>query len=114
MDYAELTRRLRAWAAKGPKASRRRYVRLAEAFLSYARARGARDPSQIGRRLAYEWIGEANHRMRYYSVRLVWVTLQRPPLPRPSLLTKGGGSRRSRGEGKPSPRGGDFASTAGP
>ncbi len=86
ISYPELIRRLRAYAAKGPKAARKRYTSLAEAFVAYARARGAHDPSQIGRRLAYEWIDEANHRMRYYAVRLVWVMLDRPPLPKPLVL----------------------------
>lgn len=84
ITYHELTRRLHAWAGKGPKASRRRYLTLALSFVSYCRARGAMDPSQIGRKLAYEWIGEANQRMRHYAARQVWLALDRPPLPPPS------------------------------
>lgn len=83
MTYSELIRRLHAWAAKGPKASRRRYLSLALAYLAWARSRGAHDPSQLSRRLAYEWISEANSRMRYYAARRVWLELDRPPLPPP-------------------------------
>lgn len=84
ITYHELRRRLHSWATKGSKDARRRYLTLALSFVSYCRSRGAADPSQIGRRLAYEWISEANHRMRYYAVRQVWLALERPPLPRPS------------------------------
>lgn len=99
-SYAELIRRLHAYAGRGPKASRRRYTRLAEALLAYARARGAHDPSQLSRRLAYGWIAQANQRMRYYAARLVWVLLDRPPLPPPRAADTPppaqGSSRRGR------------------
>lgn len=100
MDWLELEHRLRLHERKGGKVSRSRQADRVRQLIAFARAHGARDPSQISRRHVYEWYEQVTAsstlRDRFYAARLLWQLLgrgdgvPRPRLPLPTDQGEGG------------------------
>lgn len=91
MIWRDLEHSMNTYASKGSKGSRRRLVRRVWVFIDYCRMHRVKDPSQISRKLAFDWIDQTNHMQRYYAVNWLWLALGRPALPRPVSCRRLGG-----------------------